>query len=390
MTLLIALLLVPFAMLTFCVAVELFVGLRPLRPSATGQQSTPRAVIVVPAHDEAVILRARLMALKEAAGESARILLVADNCADSTAQIARELEIDVVERFDVERRGKGFALDFARTQLRLNPPEVVLILDADCITDSPSIQRLLRCCSESGRPCQATYLQVPAIRSAPTVQLSTFAFFIKNVIRERAVQRLAGRTHLLGTGMALPWGIFDRADLATADIVEDLKLGQELAETGHAPLFVEEAAVWSSAETKAGTLSQRTRWEGGFLRHALQSGPPMLLRSLVSGDARSLWAAINVLTPPFALLLLLDFTLLVFATATTWLTDAQLWPVLLLGGSVLLAGVGLGAAWARGGARFVNLAALACAPFYVVWKIPIYLRFAREGAPKEWTRTARE
>ena len=50
--------------------------------------------------------------------------------------------------------------------------------------------------------------------------------------------------------MALPWAVFSRAELATSNIVEDLKLGQELADAGHAPLFVEQATVWSAAETE--------------------------------------------------------------------------------------------------------------------------------------------
>ena len=390
MTLVIAIFVAPFAVLTLCFALEVAVGLRPLRRLPTVRADRPlEAVIVVPAHDEAAILKTRLLALKDAVRERARILVVADNCSDSTAAIARDLEIEVVERFDEQCRGKGFALDFARDHLRTEPPMVVMIIDADCVTDARSIDVLVNQCVATGRPCQATYLQTPALDSAPTVQLSTFAFYIKNVIRQRAVQRLAGRAHLLGTGMAFPWSIFEQADLATADIVEDLKLGHDLARTGHPPLFVEDATVWSSAETEAATLSQRSRWEGGFLRHALRSGPPMLLRSLASGDIRGLWAAINVMIPPFALLILLDFAVLVLAALAAWLTGARLWPVALLGISILLAAIGLSAAWLSGGSRFIRLSALVRAPFYLAWKLPMYLRFAREGGPREWTRTSR-
>ena len=115
----------------------------------------------------------------------------------------------------------------------------------------------------------------------------------------------------------------------------------------------------------------------------------MLMRSLISGDARGLWAAINVLIPPFALLLLLDFVLLVLGTLVTWLSGAQLWPVVVLCVSMLLASLGLSAAWLADGSRFITLPALVRAPFYVAWKLPMYLRFAREGSPKEWTRTSR-
>ena len=48
------------------------------------------------------------------------------------------------------------------------------------------------------------------------VQLSSFAFLVKNLVRQRGLQRIAGKVHLTGTGMALPWRLFDQADLARA------------------------------------------------------------------------------------------------------------------------------------------------------------------------------
>lgn len=389
MTLLIALVLAPFALLTLCFAVELFVGVKPLRPEATPDPVRTEVMIIVPAHDEAAILEGRLAALVAAAAGRARILLVADNCTDSTAEIARRLGVQVVERFDNERRGKGFALDFARQVLQSDPPEIVLIVDADCAIDGESISRLAARCSAMQRPCQAINLQAPALNASPAVQLSTFAFYIKNVVRQRALQRIAGRVHLLGTGMALPWSIFQRAELATDHIVEDLKMGLELAEAGHGPAFVECAAVWSSAETEKNTLAQRHRWEGGFLQNALRTGPGMLMRTVRRGDVRGIWAALDVLIPPFALLLTVDIATLVLIALLTWLTDSAAWPVFLLAASVALAAVGLALAWFVGGSRFVSLGGLARAPLYLLWKLPLYLGLVRRGAPKEWVRTGR-
>jgi cellulose synthase/poly-beta-1,6-N-acetylglucosamine synthase-like glycosyltransferase len=386
---LIALILAPLIILTFCFAVELFVGLAPLRQEPLPKARTIQAVIIIPAHDEAAILESRLSALAAAATGHARILLVADNCSDSTAEIARSVGVSVVERFDAERRGKGFALDFARRSLRADPPDVILIVDADCAMDGESISRLIARCAATHRPCQAVNLQVPAANASPAVQLSTFAFFIKNVVRQRALQRITGRVHLLGTGMALPWPVFDRIELATDHLVEDLKMGLELAAAGHRPLFTEDASVWSSAETEKNTLAQRSRWEGGFLQNALSTGPNMLLRSVGRGDARGTWAAIDVLIPPFALLLTLDVVALLLAAAATWLADAARWPLLVLAGDIALAGVGLVFAWMKGGSRFVSLGGLARAPLYLLWKLPLYLGFARRGAPKEWVRTGR-
>jgi hypothetical protein len=116
----------------------------------------------------------------------------------------------------------------------------------------------------------------------------------------------------------------------------------------------------------------------------------MLGRSLARADIRAVWAAIDIMIPPFALLILLDLTVLLFTAAFTVLSRASLWPVSLLGGALALSILALIFAWMAGGSRFVSLGGLTRAPFYVAWKLPMYLAFARRGAPKEWQRTGRE
>jgi len=389
-TLMIALVLAPLTLLTLCFAVEVLVGLWPLpREETTPGGPKPTAIVIVPAHNEEAILGPKLAGLQSAALGRARILVVADNCTDSTAEIARQSGIDVIERFDPERRGKGFALDYARRHLEAGPPQIVIIIDADCATDSQSIDHLIGRCALTGSPCQATYVQASSRMDSPTVQLSTFAFFIKNVIRQRALQRLAGRALMLGSGMAIPWPIFARSNLATGNIVEDLKLGQELAEAGHPPQFVEAAMTWGNAETEKNTLSQRSRWEGGFLQNAFTAGPALLGRSIAHGNLCGVWAAINLMIPPFALLLLVDVAGLVVAATISWLTGAHVWPLLFLATTLFLAGVALALAWFAGGSRFVSLSGLAKVPLYLLWKLPMYVGFARGGAPKDWVRTSR-
>ena len=126
MELLIALSVAPLTLLTFCLGIELLVGIRPLRREAV-PPSTASGAIVVPAHDEQAIIGDRLRLLIHAARDRAKIVVVADNCTDSTAAIARKfLRAEVIERNDPSRRGKGFALDFAKEHLKANPPDVVL------------------------------------------------------------------------------------------------------------------------------------------------------------------------------------------------------------------------------------------------------------------------
>ena len=388
MTILIAAILAPFILLTLCFAVELLVGTRSLRSVGAAKSSRPSVVIIIPAHDEALIIGDTLALLKKRAG-GASILVVADNCTDSTAQIARSAGVRVIERSDPARRGKGFALDFARTALSDEPPAVILIMDADCAPEPGSVERLVTACSATGRPCQAIYLQKAAPDGSPTVQLSTFAFYIKNVVRQRALQGIAGRVNLLGTGMAFPWGLFAKADLATGNIVEDLELGLELAGQGHPALLVEDAAVWSDPAAQNSTFDQRRRWDGGYLQTAAKWGPTLVGDALRHADLRRLWAGISLFVPPVAMLVMLDIGAVIASGVVYGLTGAGLTPLLILIAVLGLAGLGLIGAWAAGGSQFISLRGLARIPLYLLWKLPLYLGLARRGAPEQWVRTDR-
>ena len=220
------------------------------------------------------------------------------------------------------------------------------------------------------------------------VQISTFAFMIKNLVRQRGLQRLAGRAHLTGTGMALPWRIFEGADLGGSNIVEDLALGLELAERSAPPMLVEGATIWSPPASAAGTLVQRRRWEGGYLATALKTAPNALMRGMARGDLRGVFAALDLSIPPLALLFALNALAFLIAFLAA-MFGAAIWPLLTQLAVGAIAATALAMAWTREGRSFVSGLTLLRLPIYVLWKAPMYLGLARRGAPDEWLRTGR-
>lgn len=381
MTALAAILLAPFAVLTVFFAVEVLAGL-PARSTAHRRLSGASAVVAIPAHDEELVIGETVGRLTEALGDGMRVLVIADNCRDATADRARASRIEVIERNDPRLRGKGHALAFAVDHLAADPPGVLVVLDADCSIDTASLRALVENAAATGRPSQAINLLKPDRDASPLVQLSTFAFMMKNLVRQRGLQRLARRVHLTGTGMAMPFELFQASAHVRSSIVEDLALGLELAEQGRAPQLVTDAFVWSGSSTEQGTLIQRRRWEGGFLATAARYGPQTLLRGNVL-------AALDLMVPPLALFAALNVAALAVVAVLTLAFQADWWPVIIQSGFLALAGLAVFAAWLREGRRFVSLGVLARVPLYVLWKIPLYLGLARRGAPAEWLRTGR-
>jgi cellulose synthase/poly-beta-1,6-N-acetylglucosamine synthase-like glycosyltransferase len=120
-------------------------------------------------------------------------------------------------------------------------------------------------------------------------QISEFAWRVKNWVRPLGLFNLALPCQLMGTGMAFPWQIIHAADLANGSIVEDLKLGLDLAAAGQAPIFCSSARVLSQfASTKRGEDTQRQRWEQGHISTILRQAPRLFLRSLLTGNVNLL------------------------------------------------------------------------------------------------------
>lgn len=266
-----ALVLLPMAVLVLECLVALLPGRR--RPADPAHARPPVAVLV-PAHNEEAVIDATLATIRPQLQPGDRLIVVADNCHDRTAEIARAAGATVLERSDAVRRGKGYALDFGVRALGADPPAVVILMDADCTVHPSTVDLLAREVAATGRPVQAGYeMDVPpggGVRD----QLSAFAFQFKNIVRPLGMARLGLPCLLTGTGMAFPWAVLRDAPLGSANIVEDMQLGLDLTLTGHAPKLCLDARV--TGELPSGERAarpQRTRWEHGHVQTLLTQVP---------------------------------------------------------------------------------------------------------------------
>lgn len=363
--------------------VETVAGLRRPKGSASNG-ARPRTTVIIPAHNEEDGIGATVSAIVESGVD---ILVVADNCSDATAARAREAGAIAVERHDVSARGKGYALSFGRDALRDDPPELVIILDADCVPDGDALRRLAEHAAQTGRAVQARNELQTRANDPPMTRISNFAFSLKNVIRQRGLMRIAGTCVLTGTGMAFPWEQFRDAPLATADSVEDLAIGLALVRSGKAPIYLDSARVTSPAASGAAAVTQRTRWEHGFIATAAKVAPRMVGHGIAHLDWRAFWLGLHLMVPPLALTFGLAMLALIIVTALGAISGFA--PALALSGIIAVAGTAVVAAWSQVGRATLPFAMLVRVPLYIAWKLPIYLKLTR-GADRRWTRTERD
>ncbi|MBM6447105.1 MULTISPECIES: glycosyltransferase family 2 protein [Pseudomonas] len=369
--------------------VQVLLAWLPARTLPSAKSSRPRVAVLVPAHNESSVIVATLKTIGPQLLEGDRLLVVADNCSDDTAALARAAGAEVVERSNDRQRGKGYALDFGVRHLASVAPDVIIIVDADCQISDGFVERLATCCIDSGRPTQSLNLMRAPAGSGLKVQIAEFAWCVKNRVRPRGWARLGLPCQLMGTGMAFAWRDLPLIDLASGHIVEDLKMGLDFCRSGKPPLFCPDALVTSYfPRSEEGLTTQRTRWEHGHLGVILGDTPKLLVESMAKGNGNLLAMTLDLLVPPLALLTLA----LVAAFGLSWLVfllAAILAPALIATTGMLLLAATILLAWSRFGREIISFSALMYAPFYAVKKIPLYIGFLLKRQV-EWVRSKRD
>jgi len=380
-----AVLLIPVTVLLL----EVLSSVRRTKKHPQAIQERPRLAVLMPAHNEASIIATSLRTVTPQLSGRDRILVVADNCSDDTPAIAEAEGAEVILRTDLVRRGKGFALDFGVRHLEGDPPDIVMIIDADCVVTAGTIDTLARLCAQTRQPVQALYLMRTASGASVSLRIAEFAFLVKNQVRPTGLRHLGLPCQLMGTGMAFPWRCISTASLASGHIVEDLKLGIELARRDDFPLFCPEALVTSTfAASSEGSRSQRTRWEHGHIAVILSDAPRLFLDSVMKFDIRLASMALDLAVPPLSLLALANVLVWIGAGILFVSTKLAI-PLVIATISISLLTLAVFVAWGRYGRRVISLTDLGLAMYYAIMKIPLYARFLMTRQ-MEWVRSKRD
>ncbi len=361
---------------------------RPIKPPNRPSQPTPSIAVLVPAHNEESGIGSTLASIIPQLSPDDYVLVIADNCSDQTAVVAVAAGARVSVRSDSVRLGKGFALQHGMEYIRGDARAAIVVVDADTRVFPGTIRQLAAQAVRTGRPAQAIYLLDAGPDAGALPRVSAFAFLFKNLVRPLGFWNLGLPCQLLGTGMAFPCALLSTAKLGTADIVEDMSLGLDLAAAGFPPLLCPHATVTGELPIgRRAALKQRTRWEHGHLHTLTHRAIPLALLGLRQVRPSLFLIAMDLAVPPLAFLIVLQSLLVAAGTGALFVGLGPL-PLLTAAAGLVATALAVLWGWLWFGRRVISLPQLGLVPFYILWKLPLYFKFFGKRQTT-WVRTER-
>lgn len=360
-------------------------------PAPVPQARTRKFDILVPAHNETAVITRTVQSLAaiDWPEECFRIVVIADNCSDDTAALARAAGATVIERHDEVLRGKGYALERGIAFSAADGfADAVAVVDADTVVSANLLSAYAARLALGADAAQANYGVLNPEDSWRT-RLVTIAYGAFHAVRSRGRERLHASCGLRGNGMCLTHRLLRDHPFRIYSMAEDLEYGIVLGLAGVRVHYVDEASADAELiATGSGSRTQRQRWEGGRMTVMRTYAGKLVRNALVKRNWVALELAFDLLTLPLGYVGLQIMVLLAASVlATVFLPGAYLfgWTILslcLLG--VLVLHVLRG--WQLTPLGPSALLDLLRVPFFIMWKLYILLR---DRGNKRWIKTER-
>ena len=363
------------------------------------KDGSTRFLILIPAHNEEMLIGWVLEQLRKQTypEDCYKVVVIADNCEDRTATIAREKGAEALERHDLANRGKGQALNWA-VENHLRPREdsfdAVVVMDADSVLNPDFLWFMERSLADDHGVVQGYYTTQNPLESWRT-SLMTAALAAFHFLRPLARNRMGWSCGLKGNGMGFRRELLLKYGYPAFSVVEDVELALFYLEKGIRVRFVPGAIVYGQMTSSAKEAkTQRVRWEGGRFALIGQWVPRLLRKGLPGLDGARLDGAVDLLLPPFSIQAL-GAVLLFLSGAGLWLAGEISLAVFLLFAVVPVVALKLYVLSAMVLARVPRplYLRLGFAPVYVLWKFAAYaamLGGGKNSAAKTWKRTGRQ
>jgi 1,2-diacylglycerol 3-beta-glucosyltransferase len=348
----------------------------------------PRLLFLVPAHDEELFISGCVRSLMAVAYPSThrRVIVVADNCSDATARLAREQGAESLERNDPAQPGKPRAIAWALNQIDLRNWDACVIVDADSTvapTFASGLAKLAPLNDIVFQPNNGVLNEFENWLTRLGGLLGRCRFEVTYPLKQSA-----GLNCPISNGMGFGTNLLMRDGWRSFSITEDTELYAVYTEAGVTIRHASDANLFSqeSVSLREGA-TQRRRWIAGRFQ-ILREWGPRLVRSPRIGWRQKLDALVELALP--APVLHLVATVAVVALALFGVRgELGLWIAYLaiasLSGLVVNT---LTAIW-RHPEPWRTASSFLMLPIYAVWRLVVILGTVMTVNDTTWRRTPR-
>ena len=229
-----------------------------------------RFMAIIPAHNEETVVANLIESLKKQTynKDLYDIYVIADNCTDNTAKVAKQTGAIVYERFDETKKTKGYALNwFLQQKIKENAPyDAFFIFDADNIVDKDFIKNMNK------KLCQGEDV-VQGYRDIKNPSdnwiSSGYALFYWTMHRFYHLARYnLGLSPLLnGTGFMVKFDVIKPQGWDTVTLTEDIEFSLKRIIAGKKLGWATDAICYDEQPTGfKQSWSQRSRWTVGHMQ----------------------------------------------------------------------------------------------------------------------------
>ena len=368
------------------------------RPQHINNEHKYRFAVVVPAYNEDKMIAKTLYSLFSLVYPKNfyDVFVIADNCSDDTADIARSIGAKVLERHNKEQRGKGYALawGFERILTDDTSYEAVVVIDSDSLVTGNLLEVMNAYLHEGARVIQSNYLVQPKPK-AWNSEMSRIGFLLYNYVRPMGRKVLGLSTGLRGNGMCFSREVLQAHPWKAWSLIEDVEYSLKLNLKGVFVEFAPLACVWTEMpDNPKSAESQRERWELGRFEIIKKYAGPLFKAAWQQKSLKHLDILIDLVTPPLVNMMVIVTVIILTHTFLMVQILGEEWMIYEYGLLWVLTGflaffhfiAGLYSA----NADKLLFKSIHYIPRYIFWKMKIYFKILFKGKEKEWIRTSRD
>ena len=270
-------------------------------------EAVKKLAVIVAAHNESAVIGQLVANLKDLRypKELYDIYVIADNCSDNTAEIAREAGAIVCERTHPTKKSKGYALEwmFERIfEMKDKENDAVVVFDADNLVHPDFLMEMNHHLCKGSKIIQG-YLDAKNPYDTWVAGTFAIAFWVIDHVSHLAKTNIGLSAVLGGTGMCITTDVIREQGWRATCLVEDMEFTMKSLATGIKTTWAHDAIVYDEKPlTFMQSWRQRKRWAQGQFDVAHRFIPKMLKEGIKQRKPYIWDGCIYLLQPHFLMI----------------------------------------------------------------------------------------